>query len=686
MLKEMMSKKITAVTLALAVMLSAVLLPIGYTLASSDINVVLTQPNTYPTIEKGTTYTVSGAGYIESDSGDTSVATVVTSGGVPKVTGKKAGVITIAVGSKTGLTFAFNYQITDSANISAYVIKDGGKVTLSGAGKTKASPVTVTAGTNNIVWSSLDTDVATVNETTGAITGVSKGAAIILGKFTDKWGVDRDIHILVGVGINLGNKLGELIDLINKGQEILDNPNNGYSQESLDNLQDAVDAGIAVVNSNNPDDNTIQNAIDDLIDALSNMKDAIPADVIKGDDGKYYKEVAPNVFEEVNSDGSSKQPPRYVYNSDKKPGNGHDKPVNKFGGGYWVNCGQNVWQKVDNNGQLGSLTGGGADRDPTTDPVLPIYDNTAKDGRYYVGPLGPDSYGNYYYYGDPKTGGDGYLDSDTNALYGDDVKYYKDSDGNMTTTKPSSPITETPTIADDGSGNGGRVLTDAQTGDGKWVEIARNGDYSLIVRANYINTYASGHYNDPTWQYVNYASAVYANSTVNKAINDWFNGNVTGDKDKLSATAKLRQFTVQNNAISVPGTSSSMAGMTNGFSKPTNVKIPSGSNDVAFALSYGEAANFCSVTHDIRPIINDLQMQPSSSIAQKNFAKITIPAYTTGYRYGAWLRSPGDVAGTMGALNNDGRAFQFQLSHTPSEECGLVYPALWVDSAIFDTK
>ncbi|MCL2775292.1 MAG: hypothetical protein FWD71_18385, partial [Oscillospiraceae bacterium] len=521
----------------------------------------------------------------------------------------------------------------------------------------------------------------------------------------------------------------------------------------------------------------------------------------------------------------------------------------------------NVWQKVTGPTVLGPLTGGGPDRDPTTNPVTQIYDNTANDARYYVGPIGSGN--DQYYYGDPRIGGDGYLDSTADNKYGDDVIYYKNANGDMTTENPNDivsvnvnpnivtvikggtqtftaqvltrgngansdgvtwkvspagtgtsidqngvltigagetnttltvtatskktstisgaatvtvtddpnavksvainpsdvqvqkgstqtftatvtknngstdgagvtwtvspagggtsidqngkltvgdsetnatltvtatsktdptvksaaavtvtakPITDTPDIADDGSGNGGRVLTDDQTGDGKWVEIARNGGYSLIVRANYINTYSNGHYNDPSWQILNYASQAYKGSSVNNAINNWFNGaNISGNQDKLSATARLRQFTVQNNAISALGTASTTAGMTNGFSKPTNVKIPSGSNDVAFALSYGEVANFCSITHDIRGA--NPQMQPSSNIATKNFAKITVPQV---YEYGAWLRSSGDVSGTMGALDYTGRTFQFQLSSSTSSESGLVYPALWVDSAIFN--
>ena len=245
------------------------------------------------------------------------------------------------------------------------------------------------------------------------------------------------------------------------------------------------------------------------------------------------------------------------------------------------------------------------------------------------------------------------------------------------------PITDVPTAVD------GRTLTTDKTGDSSdWIEIARNGCYSLIVRKNYINIYPSGHSNEPSWQHTAYGSTnAYASSTVRNRINAWFGSVASGTADNLPSGARLRDYTVQNNSLYVLGTSNYDASMTNGYSKPTDIKIRNGS-DVAFPLSYGEAANFCSISHDIRT--RNPQIQPSSATAAASYNKLSMPS---GYLYGMWLRSPGDSSNTAGSLTNNGgyygasngRVFQFQLSSAGYSEYGLVYPALWVDSSIFYT-
>ena len=240
-------------------------------------------------------------------------------------------------------------------------------------------------------------------------------------------------------------------------------------------------------------------------------------------------------------------------------------------------------------------------------------------------------------------------------------------------TGNSGPITDTP------EGTADRVLDNNKTGDGTWIEIAKSGGYSLIVRANYINV-SGGHTGDPAYQYVDYGDTnVYQTSNVRTAINNWFNRNVTGSVDSLSAGARLRQFTVQNNAASVLGTSNKAAGgLTNGFSKPTDIKISSGADDVAFALSYCESANFISKQY---ALTGGGGYEDSSQIAVSNFSKLNIPQT---WCYGMWLRSPGDNSTyqTGGALDYTGGVYQFHITH--ENEHGLIYPALWVDSAIFN--
>jgi hypothetical protein len=238
-------------------------------------------------------------------------------------------------------------------------------------------------------------------------------------------------------------------------------------------------------------------------------------------------------------------------------------------------------------------------------------------------------------------------------------------------------INDIPTAED------GRILKPSQTGDTEnWIEIAKNGNYSLIVRAHFINYYGS-HKDDPAWNNLPYGmNNAYGNSNVRKYINAWFtgSGNLSASSDILPAGARLRQFTVQNNAIHILGSGSNKVGITDGYSKPT-ANYVSNAEDVAFALSYGEAANFISKVHFVRNM--DPQGQTSSAIAVKNFEKLDFVSLPNGM----WLRSPGDISATAGVLHLDtnGRAFQFHLDNASGHlESGLIYPALWVDQAIFN--
>ena len=246
------------------------------------------------------------------------------------------------------------------------------------------------------------------------------------------------------------------------------------------------------------------------------------------------------------------------------------------------------------------------------------------------------------------------------------------------------PIVDVPTGLD------GRILTPAKTGDTvNWIELARNGNYALIVRAAYINIHPnrvmSGKtiWDDPNWQYTSFGSTLNymtAANSVRMKLNAWFNGTAQGEAEKLPANARLRNFTVQTNVSQAMGTSSWPASVNDGFSKPTRTLLRTG-DDIAFALSYGESASFLSLLHFLRGVY--IANQPSSAAAQANYAKISIPlsyAY-----YGMWLRSPGDLPNTAAFLCSTfsqavpGRVFQEQLSGR-----GLLYPALWVDEYIFD--
>jgi len=144
----------------------------------------------------------------------------------------------------------------------------------------------------------------------------------------------------------------------------------------------------------------------------------------------------------------------------------------------------------------------------------------------------------------------------------------------------------------------------------------------------------------------------------------------------------------------MPGTAGTQAGLSNGFSTPTAVQSGTG-NDIAFALSYSEAVRFISSHNYVRG--RNPATQVSNNIADANWSKINVPYpdFSTGVlANGAWLRSPGDIEGTIGAISFEvvsttgailyrGRAWQMYQNWT-NREHGYLYPALWVDQAIFE--
>lgn len=537
--KGKVSAKLMVLLLAVVIVATSVVIHIGNTMAApAAINVVLKNESGISdslTLEVGQTKDATTSNLFQALSTKPSVASVTfTKGSATNnlhVTGVKAGVAGIAFGTKTGSVQAFNYQVTDSNNISAYAIKDGGEVYFSGSGLTKSSPVTIPAGAGDfsrIDWRSTNGDIATV-AANGAITSVGDGVTIVIGGFVDKWGVSRDFHILVSVGVKLSDsKLGDLLDLVNKGESILNDDPGQYTTDSLDDLSDAVNKGKDVLNSSDPSESEIQDAIDDLENSINNMqqKPTNPDGVLGPDEnGDYYKPVGDpeNIYEVVDENGDSKQPPEYVYNVDDpvkdwennrpaypgpdghykvedpegsniwkdvngdgtlkdspaiwggpdgKPGGGDDKTVvKKEDGAYWTHIGQNIWQKVEGPFTLGALTGGGGNENPATSPATPVYDNTSVNGKYYIGPLGSGS--SQYYYGDKKTGGDGKVNSTANSLHSTDEKYYL-KDGVMV---PESQLPNIPGLNE--TQNGGTIVIDGM----EWTKVRSDdtGKYALLL-------------------------------------------------------------------------------------------------------------------------------------------------------------------------------------------------------------
>ena len=222
----------------------------------------------------------------------------------------------------------------------------------------------------------------------------------------------------------------------------------------------------------------------------------------------------------------------------------------------------------------------------------------------------------------------------------------------------------------------GRSLGPNETGDNvRWIEIAKYGNYSLILRTEYLNIHTGvGHNGQPSFQNPSFGTTNnYLSSRVRQLINNWFTGeNISGDADVLAPDATLRNFTVRNTALSALGSGPVLGGAADGLSKPIEGNAPTG-YDIAFALSYGEAANFASIDYAWDGGDN----ANSPALAVINFGELTIPSDSNDYNK-LWLRSPGNNQFSVSTTMWTGRVFQ-----SGNKETGLIYPALWVESSIF---
>jgi hypothetical protein len=113
----------------------------------------------------------------------------------------------------------------------------------------------------------------------------------------------------------------------------------------------------------------------------------------------------------------------------------------------------------------------------------------------------------------------------------------------------------------------GRILTAQQAGDTSgWIEIAQNSGFSLIVRQNCIQLMLGL---QPESQYISYgATSSYGSSSVRTKINDWFMG-TSKYGENLPNNARLRDYTVTNNALSCQGSGIKSIAKAGGISMPT---------------------------------------------------------------------------------------------------------------------
>ncbi|MCL2432792.1 DUF6273 domain-containing protein [Candidatus Bathycorpusculum sp.] len=209
-------------------------------------------------------------------------------------------------------------------------------------------------------------------------------------------------------------------------------------------------------------------------------------------------------------------------------------------------------------------------------------------------------------------------------------------------------------------GVNGRTLTASLTGDtSDWIEIATSGEYSLILRKEnlpnsripFANSYVS-----------------YPTSDARTFVNNWF-------KNTLSSTARIRDFTVQNNANTTLG---AFASTGSGLSTPSSAPARTG-DDVAFLLSFAEASLYCSKQY----ATSTTNWVNSPSIAQSNYGKLTIPSGQQNDFW--WLRSPGATSTSTSSVGSHSPALA-DLVYQSSTIGGYPYirPALWVKSNVFD--
>jgi len=425
-----------------------------------------------------------------SGSADTGVLTMAFDDGQntrPYVTAIKPGVSSIAVGTTRGQATNLTYRVVDSTNITSYALNGGTEGAIKEKNGSLIIPITTTPAdaAGKIAWTSYNTSVATVAN--GVITATAdNGSAMVLGEFTDPWGLAHTIPYMVTVGSgNNGGFSGLLEQLsgwISIGESELKTEPSPYTQDSLAGLSEAVENGKKVLNSQNPSMGDINRAIGEIVDAINNL---IFSDGGSGGDVYLYvpTEENPFVFEGLDESGNGFTPPVYIFNPggtpgdandreayladngyyitenprfsniwkiilkdgslqfapaiwggpDGKPGGGDDKSAVFLGGAYWVYVGQNIYRQIVGAFELGELTGGGDDFDPSTDPAKPVYN---ENGVYYIGPLGPGVDGVHYYYGSRTNNGTRLVLSTPYRLDDNDTIYYMGGNGLLTTVKP----------------------------------------------------------------------------------------------------------------------------------------------------------------------------------------------------------------------------------------------------------
>jgi hypothetical protein len=437
------------------------------------------------------------------------------------------------------------------------------------------------------------------------------------------------------------------------------------------------------------------------------VTDITVKDVRVGGDGKLYADYGDNTFKEISADGTVTG--EFICGgTDRMPGTDDDRDgviVTESGVKYLGPNPDKSYQKAGPDGLLGTeddeyvwQSDGGADIAPCNETNEPPDVTTVRNVKIEPNPAevtrgGEMQFSATVYMSDGNPGTSGV----TWSVTGTDGGAAISSDGLLTAGQSIGVLYVTAVSVEDGDVKAqarvtvvssiadtvpfdGRILPIEKTGDSvPWIEIAQNGSYSLIVRQRYINVATQFNARDlPRFQHIQYGNgSSYEGSSVRANINAWFKGDSDGDADRLPETARMRGYTVRNNAAEMTGTGAGGPdGVTDSISKPIDQYASTG-NDIAFALSYAEAANFASKSYSYNGGAGD-----SKPVAVSNWNKLTVPDEVFDYA-AVWLRSPGSVVNAAATVSASGSVYQSFTDGT-AEESAFVQPALWVDSKIFD--
>ena len=632
------------------------------------------------------------------ETSDAAVATV--SGGNREdgkvtVTAQSAGLVTIYGGTSLGTIASEMIQVVDSSRAAAYKFNDGNEVvTQSGKARELKVETNPTAAKGDFTWYSSNTAVATVAVVDGKVmvTGVASGAAAIYGTITDKYGVENTVIAVAIVDIKLAtygpfgssNDYYKEVGVPKNVYEVVDangnsktdpatyiiDPNGSIGKDlgvdgdetNYEVLKDT-DGKFWVKNKMPGSDGKWYPVNDDGTIGTTpgtpgGVTPELPPGTVKGTDNKVYKELSSpkKVWAEVDADGNIVSGGNLVYNpAGMTPESGmqfQTPDVKNVNGGYYYKD-NGKWYGINSDGSKG------AEADPNKATGFTVGNSSAwKDQNLAVN----DSvnFGAISKNPADSTSTLTYVSSNTSVVTVDPVtgvatakaagtatikvvNQLGEQVGSTIAITVPNPITP-PNPGQPGDGSTVGTVTNAA---GTFIEIARNGGYSLIVRTENVATNVkfndSGSGND------------YNTSTIRTYVNNWW----TNTGSAAFPAGKVMQNNVADNKgeWSVANT---------GFSAPTATAATSTTANAAFLLSYSEAAKFCSRYEYIGG------WKDSNSTAITNWGRLSDETSANW-----WLRSANTSTGDAAIVYYNGYALHTYVSYSSG-----VRPALWVESSI----